>query len=119
MIRPIREAFADHVSSAAFQVVDGELRVVGKFAQISIAGDKYDVWVVGRDKPMTQRKIRSITSKFPTGTGFQELTGEAYAQVAGLKFILQNLDLMGIRKKRQVTAETRARLANQLQEVRP
>jgi hypothetical protein len=43
-----------------------------------------------------------------------ELTGEGYARVRRKEIILENLPLLGIKKKRRISDEQRKRIAEQL-----
>lgn len=104
--------FKEHVSSSAFRVIDGEPRIVGKFGQISVVGDKYDVWLVQPDlSPLTNRRINAILKNSPLIGGFQRLNGEAYIQAADFNAVLSLLLKMGIRKKRKVSQAELDRLA--------
>lgn len=108
----LRETFQSEVSSSAFQVVDGETRIVGKFAQIALMEDGlFDVWLVGPDlQPLSTRKLNSIMKMFPQGAKFSVLTGEAYTQVRDRDVVLKSLSLLGIRKTRKLSPEAREKL---------
>ena len=75
----LRRLFENEVSSSAFQVIDGELRIIGKFAQISILDNGlFDIWLVAPGlEPLSTRKLNSIMKMFPQEAKFTVLTGEA------------------------------------------
>ncbi len=125
----IEVAFYGRVSPTAIQLVDGEVRIVGKWCSITHDGkdrtgqDVYDIWICNPANigdGLGQRKVRNILHalNLPLGTSFRELNGEAWAKVRGTGLILQNLALLGIRQKRQITPEQHRKLAIQLKAAR-
>ena len=116
----LRKIFESEVSSSAFQVVDGETRLVGKFAQISLMENGlFDIWLVGPGlQPLSTRKLNSILKMFPQEAKFTVLTGEAYTQVQDKDVVLKSLSLLGIRKKRKLSPEAREKLILRLKTAR-
>lgn len=109
----LRQQFRDDFSRTAFQLVDGEERIVGKYGQIVQMDDgSFDCWFVGQNlRPLTGRRIASIRQNLPAGVHLTELTGEAYAQGRGRGFVKEMAVLAGIRRKRRVSQATREHLA--------
>jgi len=116
----LRKIFENEVSSGAFHVIDGETRIVGKFAQISMLENGwFDIWVVGPGlEPISTRKLNCIMKMFPQEVKFTVLTGEAYTQVRDKNIVLKTLSLLGIKKKRRLSLETREKLITQLEAAR-
>ena len=115
----IRSLFKDHVSSGAFKVIDGKTRIVGKWGEISLIGDYFDIWFIRpKLKPLSERKLTAIQKKFPVEVGFTRLTGEAYAQTKDKALVLKTLPLLGIRKKRKLSPETIKKLTGQFRGTR-
>jgi hypothetical protein len=112
----LRRLFENEVSSSAFQVIDGELRIIGKFAQISILDNGlFDIWLVAPGlEPLSTRKLNSIMKMFPQEAKFTVLTGEAYTQVRDQDIVLERLSLLGIKKKRKLSPEAKEKLILQL-----
>ena len=112
----LRRLFENEVSSSAFQVIDGELRIIGKFAQISILDNGlFDIWLVAPGlEPLSTRKLNSIMKMFPQEAKFTVLTGEAYPQVRDQDIVLERLSLLGIKKKRKLSPEAKEKLILQL-----
>jgi hypothetical protein len=108
----LRRIFGREVSSSAFQVVDEETRIVGKFAQIALLEDGLiDIWLVGfGTKPLSTRKLTHIIKMFPQEARLTILTGEAYCQVQDENIVIKSLSLLGIRKKRKLYPEVREKL---------
>lgn len=75
----IREIFKNDVSKSAFKVVDGVTRIIGKYGEIEIIDDKFDVYFVGPKRtPLSGRRIKSLEKKLPYSIGLQTLNGEAW-----------------------------------------
>ena len=115
------DAFKGRISKTAIRKVDDEWRIVGKFCFVTKDddGDVWDIWICSPSNlsaGLGRRKLKHILSGFnlPTGEGFYEATGEAWGKVRGTGIILQNLDLLGIRKKRQLSDAQRIKLAERL-----
>jgi len=104
----LKADFKDH-SKGAFRFIDGELRLVGKFGQISMLDDLYDIWLVS-NPPMSKRQLTYLLRKAPVEADFTVLDGEAYTQTRDLSLVRELALLCGIHKKRKVTQETLNRL---------
>jgi hypothetical protein len=117
----LRTIFKNEVSSGAFHFIDDETRIVGKFAQVTLTDNGlFDIWLVGPGlNPLSTRKLNSIIKRFPQEAKFTVLTGEAYTQVRDKQIVLETLSLLGIRKKRKVSSESRVKLIEQLNATRP
>ncbi len=125
----IEAAFDGRISPTAIQLVGDEVRIVGNWCYVTHDGkdsnrqDVYDIWICNpaniRDG-LGQRKVRNIIHalNLPLGTSFRELNGEAWAKVRGTGLILQNLALLGIRQKRQISPEQHRKLAVRLKAAR-
>lgn len=116
----LRKIFGSKVSSSAFQVIDGESRIVGKFAQIALMDDgSFDIWIIKPGlEPLSTRKLHSIIKGFPQEASFTILTGEAFARVRDKGVILKRLSLLGIRKKRKLSPEAKEKLVLRLKAAR-
>ena len=106
----IYEAFDQKISKVAIVERDGNYVIQVKWSIIERVDDLLDVFICNPNdmtKGLSQRKVNSMIShlKTPPPAPFKVLTGEAWTQVASKDFILQNLDLLGIRKKRQYSDE--------------
>jgi len=88
---------------------DGEWQVVGKWCAVSFDDDGSIDLFICNPKDMVnglgQRKLNNTISglKSKPTTKFTELDGEAWAKVADKAVILDNLRLLGIRRKKVVT----------------
>ena len=111
----LRELFKDRVSSSAFQVVDGELRIIGKFGQLSTIGDKFDIWFIGPGTdPLGAHKMTAIAKKLPENAGLVRLDGEAYYQTRDIRLVDKTLPLLGVKKKRRYSDEYKEKLRERL-----
>ena len=115
----LRRLFEHEVSSSAFQKIDGELRIIGNFAQIALLDDgQLDIWLVRPGlKPISARKLSSIIKMFPQEAKFTILTGEAYTQLSDKNIVIERLSLLGIRKKRKLSQEAKEKLILQLRRI--
>ena len=115
----LRRLFENEVSSSAFQKIDGELRIIGKFAQIVLIDDGlFDIWLVRPGlEPISARKLNAIIKMFPKEAKFTVLTGEAYTQISDKNIVIERLSLLGIRKKRKLSPEAKEKLILQLGRV--
>lgn len=115
----LRRLFEHEVSYSAFQKIDDELRIIGKFAQIALLDDgELDIWLVRPGlKPISARKLSSIIKMFPQEAKFTILTGEAYTQVSDKNIVIERLSLLGIRRKRKLSQETKEKLILQLRRI--
>jgi len=100
-------------------VIDGETRILGKFGQISVIGDAFDIWFVGPNlEPLTEHKLTAIQKKLPEDRGFRRLTGEMYGQTKDIRLVYKTLPLLGIKKRRRYSDEYRAKLRDRIREIR-
>ncbi len=116
----LRNLLCDHVSSSTLKMIDGELRVVGKYGQITLMDGFFDIWIVGPDlTPVSTRRINLTAEIFRQEGSFIKLTGEAYVRTKDKALILKSLRLLGIKAKRRLSAKTTERLKKQMAEIRP
>lgn len=119
----LRKIFGNDVSSSAFQMIDTELNIVGKWCRITQDSESvFDVWICNHAdlySGLGVRKVRNIISRLnsPAGSPFHELTGEAWGKVRDKEIILQNLPVLGVKKKRRVSDERRKSMALQLKNI--
>lgn len=101
----LRLDFVDDFSRSAFQLIDGEQRIVGKWGQITQLDDgTYDCWFVGLNlTPLTAHRLAAIRQKVAQEGGFRQLTGEASIQGRGRAFVLKMAAVAGIKRKRRNT----------------
>ncbi len=122
----IFHAFGERISITAIQNIAGEWMIKGKWCFIAPddgKGEVWDIWICNSDnlcKGLGQRKVKNIlhTLNGTVKTPFRELTGEAWGKVRDKGLILQNLHLLGIRKKRQVSPQQAVRSAEILKTAR-
>lgn len=115
----LKELYGDIISKSAFKVVDGQMRIIGKWCELEIVGDKLDIMLIGNDrKPLTERKITNLERKLPTNWHFHRLNGEAYTLVPLKTKLQQHLKLLGIRARKRISEETRQKLTDHLRELR-
>lgn len=116
----LRNIFGKDISSSAFKIIDGELNIIGKYCRITLEDNGvFDVFICNHadiKKGLSTVRVRNVISRLniPVGSHFHELTGEAWGKVQGKEIILENLPLLGIRKKRSVSDEQRKQMAEQL-----
>jgi len=110
------------ISSTAIQERDGEYVIVGKFCIItSQGGGRCDVWLCNSKdlaEGLSTRKLNILLKKLRLKEGFTVLDGEAYAHCRGKKLIENNLKLLGIRKRRQITEKSRKKLVEQARKLK-
>lgn len=110
------------ISPTAIQERDGEFVIVGKFCLIAtLGGDRWDVWLCNPkdiSKGLSTRKLNVLLEKLQQEEGFTALNGEAYAQVQGKELVENNLDLLGIRKRMQLSEERRKALVEHAKKLR-
>ena len=99
----IRRDFINDFSRSAFDVIDGEPQIVGKWGRISQFDDgTYDVWFIGPDlTPLSNQKLAAIRKSVSLERGLRVLTGEAYVQGRGRAFVLEMAPICGVRKKKR------------------
>lgn len=76
----IREIFKNDAAKSAFKVVDDVTRVCGKYGEIEIIGNMFDIWFVDRENGLSQRKITALCKKLPRTEGVSVANGEIWYQ---------------------------------------
>jgi len=105
----ICEIFKDDFAKSAFTNIDGEIRIVGKYGQLSLIDDLFDLWFVGKDlKPLHMRRINAIKAEIEE---LNVLTGEAWVQTKDELKARLWAQFLGIRQKRQVSQKMLDQLA--------
>jgi hypothetical protein len=122
-------AFDQRISEKSIVERNDEYVIEGKFCVITPMGEnRWDVWICNSndiDQGLDQRKVINIAAnlfKSPCKSELTELTGEGWGVVAGTGIILQNLKLLGIKKKRMDSPESFEKMVKRLndaKEVRP
>ena len=110
------------ISPTAIKERDGEIVIIGKFCIVaSLGGNQWDLWICNpKDitKGLTTRKIRILLRNLAQEASFTELTGETYTNLQGADLISNNLDLLGIRKKRQLSEDQLQKMTDRLERMR-
>lgn len=118
-MNPLKAEFGRDFASSAFQVVDGEPRIVGKFGNIALINGMYDIWLVQPDlEPLTEHKLTAMSKKWPAGEGFLRLSGEGMAQTPSSETIRQISPILGVKKRRKLSPESRAKLRDRMKNLR-
>jgi len=120
------EYFDQQISKKSIVHDGSEWGISGKYCRITpIDGTKWDLWLrypaeisKGLGTRRLNRIISVLSEKILSGSPFRVLTGEAYSRAASKELILNNLDLLGIRRKRIVSEKQRQALAGHLAKVR-
>ena len=118
--------FDQKISQKCITHDGSEWGISGKYCRITpIDGTKWDLWLrypaeisKGLGTRRLNRIISVLSEKMPSGSPFAKLTGEAYTRVASKDLVLNNLNLLGIRRKRIVSEKQRQALAGHLAKVR-
>lgn len=110
----IKEIFKEYVSSGAFKHIDDEIRLVGKYGQVSLIEDVFDIWFVS-ELPLTQRKLSALLKKIPENVGFTRLDTEAYIQTSDISVVLKLLPICGIRRKKRNSKQTKTKLIKRME----
>ena len=119
------------VSPSAIKVIDDEYEIVGKFCRIIMFDDgQIDLWLcnpANMVKGLSKRKLNNLVSalEVPVESTFNDkvikpipfnvLEGEAWINLDLPDLILNNLKLLGIRKKRELTYIQKQSLVERLQ----
>lgn len=116
----LKEQFGNDFASTAFQKIDGEERIVGKFGNITQLDDgTYDIWIVGPNlEPLGERKITAIEKKSKAWLKLTRLNGEAYAQVRDKEIVRKIGPLLGIKRRRQLSPEAKEKLRENIKKAR-
>lgn len=116
----LRNHFKDRVGRYAFQRIDGELRVCGKYAEITVIdADKLDVWVVTPDRsPISTHKLTALISGICAvlDVDVHKLNGEAWFQTETIPDSL--LRRFGVPKKRQLSEEQKKAMVERVRKYR-
>ena len=102
--------FEEKISKSAIQKRDDEWVIVGKWSIVSVWDDGLiDIWLCDVKNfslgMLGERKLTNIVTglgKISVKLAFHRLTGEAYTQTMDKELVLLNLNLLGIRKKKQL-----------------
>ena len=119
------------VSPSVIKKIDDEYEIVGKYCRIIMFDDwQIDLWLcnpANMDKGLSKRKLNSLVSalevpvestfsdKVTKSISFSVLEGEAWINLDLPDLILNNLKLLGIRKKRELTSIQKQSLVERLQ----
>lgn len=117
----LKRDFGADFASTAFQNIDDEIRIVGKYGQITqYESGLYDAWFVGPNlDPLSGLRINRICAACAQEERpVKKLTGEAFIRGSGREFVLRMAVLAGIKRKRQVSEETRQKLRERLAGMR-
>lgn len=103
--------FQDDFSSSAFKTVDGVRRIVGKFMEIEVVGDAYDIYLVNRENPMSSQKLTWLLKAIEAIPEFDEVItradGEAWFRTTSESLVRQCASTGGIKRKRRISEATR------------
>ena len=118
------------VSPSVIKKIDDEYEIVGKFCRIIMLDNRQiDLWLCNpsnMSKGLSKRKLNSLVSalempvestfsdKVTKPISFSVLEGEAWINLDLPDLILNNLKLLGIRKKRELTAIQKQSLVERL-----
>lgn len=100
--------FDGQISNTAIHNINGEWQIVGKWCRVSIEQDgQIDLFICNTSDMyagLGTRKLQNIISslRMHVETTFTEGNGEAWVKLKDKNIILQNLVLLGIRRKRRV-----------------
>ena len=115
----LREIFKDDVSSSAFKVIDGETRIVGKHGQLSVIGNYFDVWFVGKDlEPLSSRRLTNLANNPIAKEGLVRLDGESFYQTKDESRVRLTLPLLGVKKRRKLSQEQIETLSQRMKDMR-
>ena len=122
------------VSPSVIKKIDDEYEIVGKYCRIIMFDDwQIDLWLcnpTNMAKGLSKRKLNSLVSalevpvestfsdKVSKSISFNVLEGEAWINLDLPDLILNNLKLLGIRKKRELSSAQKKSLVERLQ-VKP
>jgi hypothetical protein len=119
------------VSPSAIKKIDDEYEIVGKFCRIILFDDgSIDLWLcnpANMYKGLSKRKLNSLVSRLaaPVEGTFSDKTnkpiafvvvdGEAWINLDLPDLILNNLKVLGVRKKRELSSSQKQSLVERLQ----
>ena len=116
--------FKDDFASTAFRTIDGERRLVGKFAEVTILDDgTIDIWIIQPNRePTGARKLNNLEKAFSRLNGWEQasymrLTGEAYIQTPDRSLAREVALLTGVKRKKRYSAATLQKKREQLAKI--
>ena len=116
----LRDTFGKDFARRAFQQVDGETRIIGKWGEIALNDDgSFDIWLVKPDRtPIGTRKLNNLVSAITSANPSREadihvLTGEAWFATNEAALVREVAPQLGIPKRRSYSEETLQRLREQ------
>jgi hypothetical protein len=113
----LRQRFRDDFASSAFCEVAGDPAIVGKWGSIvELEDGTYDCWLHGGR--LTEHRISAVARKTPEKWGLTRLDGEAYTQGRGDEFVRFMAPLVGVKRKKRMSDEAKARAAERLRRAR-
>ena len=111
----LRKTFGQDFARSAFQLIDGELRIIGKFGEIALNDDgSFDVWMVKPDRsPIGTRKLNNLCSlvdNLSREVDIHRLTGEAWFSTTDPTLVRETGYYLGVRRRRRDSEVTLQRL---------
>ena len=116
----IYEVFDEQISKSAIKRWDDQWCIIGNTCIINLEpGGVFDVWIGHPGEILSsigQKAVRSRLRVFesPYTSLISELDGEGVVKTKDKELILRNLKLLGIRKARTISKETREKLLKNL-----
>jgi len=111
----LKDIFRDHVSSGSFKKIDGEIRLVGKFGQVSLIDDVFDIWIIMPNfTPLSTAILNNLVKKMPQELEFTRLNGEAYTNTRDKSLVLKTFFPLGIKAKRKLSQQASLQLIDRL-----
>lgn len=115
-----RKSFGDHFARSAFQLIDGELRIIGKFGEIALNDDgSFDVWMVTPDRsPIGARRLNNLCAfveNLSREADIRCLTGEAWFTTTDTTLVRETGFYLGVRRRRRDSEATLQRLRENAQ----
>ncbi len=115
--------FNQKISKTAIVNECDEFQLIGKFCKVSVDDGVIDLWLCNpRDlaKGLGSRRLNSIVAALNSTVErpFTILNGEAYTKTRDKDLILKNARLLGLRLKRQLSADALAVATERLSRAR-
>ncbi len=115
--------FNQKISKTAIVNEGDEFQLIGKFCKVSVDGGVIDLWLCNpRDltKGLGSRRLNSIVAALNSTVErpFTILNGEAYTKIRDKDLILSNAHLLGLKLKRQLSAEALVVVKERLSQAR-
>jgi len=113
--RQLYQFFDKKITKQAIKNIDDEWQIVGKFCRVSVMDGLIDIWLCSPGDMVSGLSPMKLTYmlkglKTSQEAKLTELDGEAYIQTRDKRDVLQNLSVLGIKRKRHVSEETVERL---------